>query len=64
MKRKYIEQDLFDIYQRIGINKPVNHDEILDFCFEDVDESGDKDNWHSGDVAISFRRWIESKTEV
>jgi hypothetical protein len=34
-------------------------DVFLDFVVEDVEEAADKENWHDGDVAIAFRRWIE-----
>ena len=60
-KRKEITGLLVDIFDRINIDTPSNFDEILEFVIEDIDASADKDNWHDGDVAIAFRRWIESK---
>jgi hypothetical protein len=56
-----IEAMLFDIYKHIGIDKPENHDDILEFVFNDVVETADPEGWHSGDVAIGFRRWTESR---
>jgi len=58
-KKDVIESTLFDIYDRIGIDTPSNHDDILEYCYDDVCECADPENWHSGDVAIAFRRWIE-----
>lgn len=60
-KKQEIESMLMSIYIAIGIEKPQNHDEILDFIIEDVDETADPEDWHSGDVSIAFRRWMESK---
>lgn len=61
--KKEIEGMLFKIWASIGMNKPNNHDEILEYCYEDVKETADPVNWHSGDVAIAFRRWIEEQSE-
>ena len=60
MSEKEITSMLIDIFDRINIDTPNNFDDILDFVYDDVKETADKENWHSGDVAISFRRWIES----
>ena len=57
--KNVIELILFDIYTRIGIDTPSNHNDILQYCYEDVCECADPKDWHSGDVAIAFRRWIE-----
>lgn len=61
--RKTIETNLLDIYNRIGIDKPSNHDEIADFVENDVKETAHPLHWHSGDVDIAFRRFLESKSE-
>ena len=58
-KKKEITEMLIDIFDRINIDTPYNFDSILDFVVEDVEASADEENWHDGDVAISFRRWIE-----
>ena len=60
-KKQEITSMLIDIFDRIDIDTPDNFDEILNFVYEDVCETADKENWHDGDVAIAFRRWIESK---
>ena len=49
------------IYPAIGIDKPENHEKIVDFIVEDIKETADPDNWHSGDIEIGFRRFLESK---
>lgn len=48
-------------FSLLGMDKPSNFDEILDFVTEDVDDTADPDNWNSVDVVIGLRRWIESK---
>ena len=58
-----IESMLIDIFDRIGIQTPSNFDDIVKFCVDDVRETADPDNWHSGDVEIAFRRWIEKQSE-
>ena len=60
-KKKEVEIDLFEIYHRIGIATPSNHDKILDYVYSDVNDCADKEDWHSGDVAIAFRRFLERK---
>lgn len=57
-----VQNQLFKLYNSIGIDKPVNHEDILDFVMNDIIESADPFKWHSGDVAIAFRRWIEQQT--
>ena len=58
-KEREITEMLIDIFDRINIDTPSNFDDILEFVVEDVEETADKENWHDGDVAIAFRRWIE-----
>ena len=58
-KEKEITSMLIDVFDRINIDTPNNFDDILEFVVEDVEETADKENWHDGDVAIAFRRWIE-----
>jgi len=62
-KKMDITGFLIDIFDRINIDTPNNFDEILEFVYNDVCETADKKNWHDGDVAIAFRRWIESNTK-
>ena len=56
-----VETHLYNIYKAIGIDQPENHEDILDFVVNDVIETAEPMNWHSGDVAIAFRRWIEQR---
>lgn len=55
-----IERILINMWSSIGIDIPENYEDIVQYCFEDVLETADPENWHDGDVAIAFRRWIES----
>ena len=62
--RKEVETQLLgDIYPAIGIDKPSNHDDIVEFIVNDVEVTADPVVWHSGDIAIGFRRFIESISE-
>lgn len=54
---------LRDVYPVIGMDKPSNHDELVEFIVEDVKETADPEEYHSGDFAIAFRRFIESKED-
>ena len=59
--RKEVETQLLgEIYPTIGIDKPENHDDIVEFIFHDVEVTADPENWNSRDIAIGFRRFIES----
>ena len=62
-KIKITEKDinpfLLNIFNRIGIDTPSNYRDILDFITNDISETSNLLNWHSGDVEISFSRWIE-----
>ena len=62
-KKDEIESLLIDIFDRINIAIPSNIEDITQFVFEDVCDTADKDNWNDDDVAIGFRRWIESHDE-
>jgi len=52
------------LYRRIGIDKPSNHEEIVDYCTEDVVVAADKYFWNSEDVNIAFRRFIEQTKTI
>ena len=47
----------------LGMDTPENYEDIVQDCYEDVCETADPINWHSGDVAIAFRRWIEAQAK-
>lgn len=50
------------ILSNIGMDRPTNFDEIVEFCTEDLQDTADPVEWHSGDVVIALRRWMESKS--
>lgn len=56
-----VEEYLEEIYRAIGIDIPEKHEDITQFCYEDVMAAADPDNWHKGGVQIAFRRFIEAK---
>lgn len=62
-KKDEIETMLIELWARIPIDIPNNYEDIVQDCYEDVCITADPMNWHSGDVAIAFRRWIESQTK-
>ena len=57
---EFIEDELFIIYFSIGIDVPSNHEEIIQFIKNDIEESADLLNWTSEDVKIGFRRFLEA----
>jgi hypothetical protein len=62
-KKDAIEEMLIDMWSKIGIDIPDNYEDIVQFCYEDVCETANPVEWHSGDVDIAFRRWIEAQSE-
>lgn len=62
-KKDKIEYILIGMWRSLGIDIPNNYEDIVQDCYEDVCETADPINWHSGDVAIAFRRWIEAQTK-
>jgi len=50
---------LVHLYQTIGIDKPSNHEEIVEFVINDIIETADLSHWNDDDVRIGFRRFIE-----
>jgi len=63
-KLSEIELSVIELWSVVGIDRPSNHDEIVQFIFEDVNETADPIHWNSADVSIAFRRWIESKMSI
>jgi len=61
--KEEIANMLIDIFDRLNIDTPNNFDSILNFIIKDVEENADKKNWHDGDVAIAFRRWIQNQNK-
>lgn len=60
-KKDAIEEILIRMWKNMGMDIPDNFEVIVQYCYEDVCETADPKNWHSGDVAIAFRRWIEAQ---
>jgi len=58
-----IEFIFINIIKKIGIDIPNNWEDIVQFIYEDVLDTADKDNWTSEDVSIGFRRYLETKTK-
>lgn len=56
---KEVDYLLLKIYRRIGLDKPSNHEDIIQFISEDVEASADVD-FSSEDILIGFRRLIET----
>ena len=61
-KKDEIESVLIGMWASIGMAIPDNYEDIVQDCYEDVCQTADPINWSNGDVAIAFRRWIESKS--
>jgi hypothetical protein len=62
-KKNAVERMLIDMWRNIGMDIPENFEVIVQDCYEDVCETADPKSWHSGDVAIAFRRWMEEQTQ-
>jgi len=62
-KKDEIERILIDMWASLGMDIPDNYEDIVQDCYEDVCETADPIDWHSGDVAIAFRRWIEKQAD-
>lgn len=61
-KKDEIKRMLIQMWSIIGIDIPHNFEDIAQYCYEDVCETADPEEWHSGDVSIAFRRWIEAQS--
>ena len=61
-KKDDIESILIMMWKTIGMDIPENFEEIVQFCYEDICDTADPVAWHSGDVSIAFRRWIEEQS--
>ena len=60
-KLNTVRNILMLLWSNMGMDTPENIEEIVQFVFNDVNECADPIKWHSGDVAIGFRRWIEAQ---
>ena len=58
-KRQFVDDILYRrIIVTLGIDYPDNYDEIVTFCYNDLNETADPND---GDVMNAFRRFLESK---
>jgi hypothetical protein len=55
-----ISNELMNIYLLLGIDKPTNHEDIIQFVSEDVEASTNTEAYTSEDIKIAFRRLIET----
>jgi hypothetical protein len=55
-----ISNELMNIYLLLGIDKPTNHEDIIQFVSEDVEASTNSETYTSEDIKIAFRRLIET----
>lgn len=58
-----VEYYLIQLFSAMGMDIPENYEDIVQDCYEDVMACADPEKWHSGDVTIAFRRWIEKQSE-
>lgn len=54
---------LLQLYMKMGIDKPSNHEDIVEFVVNDIIDSADLSNWNDDDVRIGFRRFLEKNSE-
>ncbi len=59
-----IELILIELFTKIGMDRPENFDEILEYTYDDVCETADEVDWNYYDVVIGFRRWMESNSPL
>ncbi len=50
---------LLIMFTKLGIDRPTTFDDMVDFIVDDVEAAADPVNWHSGDIEIGFRRYLE-----
>ena len=55
-KKELVAELLIDVFDRINIQTPSNFDAINDFVCKNTNK-----NCNEEDVALGFKKWIESK---
>lgn len=63
-KKNEIRIALINIFIGAGMDTPNNFETIVTYCYEDACNSTDENSWHSGDVSIAFRRYIEDSSNA
>jgi len=65
--KRSVEKEVVDwlgeLHRYIGIDRPANFDYIVNFMVDDIECAADEIAWHSGDIAIAYRRMIETAGE-
>jgi hypothetical protein len=65
--KRSVEKEVVDwlreLHGHIGIDRPSNFDYIVEFMVDDIKCAADEIDWHSGDIAIAYRRLIETAEE-
>ncbi len=62
LKKREISFILSNIWNLIDMDKPENHQQIVDYIFNDICLTADPENWSNGDVVIGLRRWMEEQS--
>lgn len=58
-----VNEWLIQVWISIGCDMPKNHNDICQYITSDVKETASETDYHSGDFAIAFRRFIETYEE-
>jgi hypothetical protein len=61
-KRSFVLNSLITMFKNMGLECPINIDEITDYVMNNIDKN--VNTIHYVDVTIGFKQWIESKTKV
>jgi len=56
-----VEWQLISLWSKIGMDTPNNYEDIVQYCFEDILDTASPLEVNSENVAVAFRRWVESK---
>lgn len=61
--KRMVENLIKSVCSLADCETPQNAEQIVDSIVQDVEDTADPVEWHSGDVGIAFRRWMESNAE-
>lgn len=61
--QEYIANYFLQLLAGMGMDKPHNFDEIVDYIVNDMEETTEPNDWNTDDIIIGFRRWIESQSK-
>lgn len=61
--KKFIEEHILSKFF-LNTDRPSNLEDLTLILAEDVAETADPENWHSGDIDIAFRRFVEIATDL